>query len=270
MDYVGTGQVISEARIAKGMTQKQLAKIIMVSDRTVSKWECGKGFPDPSLLESLSETLELPIADIVRGERSDINSTEDAKFRDAIRVLNKEVRKRITKIIGWILLTAFIVIFAESAVFFLRTNGDGIRRREWVSFFRAQYEQDCTTFRSRGVYRLEWVSGDWRTVITDDTAIDEFLAYVEHIELGKEHRDWGPASVTSYLAIVTDDGELPDSKFILSFPAFTISTTIAEPEGRHFYYEATIDGADTQEVLDAIVQEFVASDKAKRYNLGKE
>lgn len=44
-NYV-TGQMIKELREKNKMTQQELADIINVSDKTVSKWECGKGFPD--------------------------------------------------------------------------------------------------------------------------------------------------------------------------------------------------------------------------------
>lgn len=45
----------------KGLTQKQLAEQLGVSDRTVSKWERGAGFPDVSLLAPLSDALEVPV-----------------------------------------------------------------------------------------------------------------------------------------------------------------------------------------------------------------
>ena len=270
MDYSATGRILSEARIAKGMTQKQLAEIIMVSDRTVSKWECGKGFPDPSLLEPLSEALEISVGDIVRGKRSASNKEEEMRLRDAVRILSAEASKRTKRIIKWILIAAVIAIFLESLVFFLRTNGDGVRNREWVNIFRTQYEQTCDTYRDRDVIRMEWICGERRTVISDAAAIDWILTCVEHIELGKEHKNWGPGSIKAYLTIVTDDGELEDSTFIHSFPAFTISSIIGETEGRFFYYDAAIDGVDPQVILDAVVKELAESGRAECYALGKE
>ena len=53
MDLNKIGKFISEERKKKNYTQKQLADILNISDRTISKWECGKGFPEVSLLQPL-------------------------------------------------------------------------------------------------------------------------------------------------------------------------------------------------------------------------
>lgn len=50
MNLKKIGEFISEERKKKNYTQKQLAEILNVSDRTISKWECGKGFSEVSLL----------------------------------------------------------------------------------------------------------------------------------------------------------------------------------------------------------------------------
>ena len=63
MDKTKTGALIAAARKEKNMTQKELAKALHVSDRAVSKWERGAGFPDVSLLEPLAEALDLQVMD---------------------------------------------------------------------------------------------------------------------------------------------------------------------------------------------------------------
>ena len=57
MDNVKTGALIREARTARGMTQKQLAEALNITDRAVSKWERGLSAPDIALLEPLAEAL---------------------------------------------------------------------------------------------------------------------------------------------------------------------------------------------------------------------
>lgn len=69
MDYQKTGRVISGRRQELGLTQKQLARQLSISDRTVSRWERGVGFPDVSLLEPLADTLGLSLGELIRGER---------------------------------------------------------------------------------------------------------------------------------------------------------------------------------------------------------
>ena len=51
MDREKTGALIAAARKERGLTQKELAERLHISDRAVSKWERGVGFPDVSLLE---------------------------------------------------------------------------------------------------------------------------------------------------------------------------------------------------------------------------
>ncbi len=68
MDQVKTGKLIRELRIKRGLTQNQLGELINVSGKTVSKWECGCGCPDISLLESLSKETGAELKSLLSGE----------------------------------------------------------------------------------------------------------------------------------------------------------------------------------------------------------
>lgn len=68
MSHYVTGSVIRALREKRNMTQKQLAEKLMVSDKTVSKWETGRGLPDVSLLGPLAENLNVSVAELLRGE----------------------------------------------------------------------------------------------------------------------------------------------------------------------------------------------------------
>jgi DNA-binding XRE family transcriptional regulator/desulfoferrodoxin (superoxide reductase-like protein) len=67
MDCKMVGRLICGLRKEKGLTQKQLADAMNISDRTVSKWERGNGCPDVSLLGELSEALGVNIEKILLG-----------------------------------------------------------------------------------------------------------------------------------------------------------------------------------------------------------
>ena len=67
MDQYVTGEAIKTLREKAGYTQAQLAEKICVSDKTVSKWETGKGYPDISLLEPLAEALKVSITELLSG-----------------------------------------------------------------------------------------------------------------------------------------------------------------------------------------------------------
>ncbi len=68
MNQIKTGQFISQQRKAKNYTQKQLAQKLMISDKTISKWECVKGFPDVSLLLPLCNELGITVNELLSGE----------------------------------------------------------------------------------------------------------------------------------------------------------------------------------------------------------
>lgn len=68
MDAKKIGKLIFDGRTKKGMTQSQLAEKINVSDKTVSKWECGNGCPDITLISGISKVLEIDISSLLSGE----------------------------------------------------------------------------------------------------------------------------------------------------------------------------------------------------------
>lgn len=68
MDCKKIGRLILEQRKAKNMTQKQIADLMNISDKTISKWERGLGCPDISLLPELSQILGISIEQILLGE----------------------------------------------------------------------------------------------------------------------------------------------------------------------------------------------------------
>ena len=67
MNQYITGTVIKELRERKHMTQADLAEKLCVSDKTISKWETAKGYPDISLLETLAATLGVSVPELLSG-----------------------------------------------------------------------------------------------------------------------------------------------------------------------------------------------------------
>ncbi len=79
MDHYVTGAVIRSLREKHGMTQAELAGKLCVSDKAVSKWENGRGFPDVSLLEPLSKALQISIPELLCGQTI-VNSNRSANM----------------------------------------------------------------------------------------------------------------------------------------------------------------------------------------------
>lgn len=74
MDCRKVGKLILSLRKEKGLTQKDLANLMMISDKTVSKWERGQGCPDVSLLSELSQILGVDIEKILSGDLGQMDS----------------------------------------------------------------------------------------------------------------------------------------------------------------------------------------------------
>lgn len=67
MNQYITGAVIKELREKNRITQLQLARKLGVSDKTISKWETGKGYPDITLLEPIADSFHVSVAELLSG-----------------------------------------------------------------------------------------------------------------------------------------------------------------------------------------------------------
>lgn len=67
MNQYVTGTVIKELREKNKMTQLQLAERLSVTDKTVSKWETGKGYPDITPLERIADVFSISVAELISG-----------------------------------------------------------------------------------------------------------------------------------------------------------------------------------------------------------
>lgn len=88
MDNIKFGKFIREVRREKGMTQKELAEQLYVSDKAVSKWENGLGFPDIKLLEKIAECLGISILELIQSER---NKKEEIPAKTAEELLRNTI-----------------------------------------------------------------------------------------------------------------------------------------------------------------------------------
>ena len=68
MNQYVTGTMIKTLREKRGLTQLQLAERMNVSDKAVSKWETGRGYPDITLIQPLAEVLGVSVIELMQGE----------------------------------------------------------------------------------------------------------------------------------------------------------------------------------------------------------
>ena len=76
MNQKQIGRYIAEKRRIKNLTQAQLAEQLGISDKTVSKWECGRSMPDYALIQSLCETLVISVSELIEGKEASLHERQ--------------------------------------------------------------------------------------------------------------------------------------------------------------------------------------------------
>lgn len=115
-----TGERISELCKGKGLTQKELAELLNVTNKAVSKWECGKNFPDLALLQPLSEVLDTTVSELLGVEQPISNGT--IAVLSAISQQEKKAIKRS--------LYQFIIMAMIASAFYLVLRLDAAEKME--------------------------------------------------------------------------------------------------------------------------------------------
>ena len=81
MDTIKIGKFIAERRKKQNLTQAELAEKLCITDRAVSKWECGKSLPDASIMLELCEILDINVNELLTGEEIEMtNYNEQAEL----------------------------------------------------------------------------------------------------------------------------------------------------------------------------------------------
>ena len=106
MDQVKIGKFISQMRKEKGLTQKQLGEELLISDKTVSKWETGKGMPEVSLMLPLCEKLGINVNELLTGERipdEDYKKKAEENIMNIMREKEESIRKIIIEAVAFVI-----------------------------------------------------------------------------------------------------------------------------------------------------------------------
>lgn len=98
MDLQKMGKLIAELRREKGMTQKELAAQLNITDKAVSKWERGLSGPDISLLTPLADILEIRVSELLNGEKKiSVGEEIEENLNNAITYTEKIVSQKNNK-----------------------------------------------------------------------------------------------------------------------------------------------------------------------------
>ncbi len=116
MDQIAIGKFIAKKRKEQNLTQEQLAQILSVSNKTISKWENGKCMPDYAVVKNLCDELKITLSELMDGEEADDKSVrvyDDEQILDLLR-RTQELEKQKTMMTGIILIVMGIALQALS------------------------------------------------------------------------------------------------------------------------------------------------------------
>lgn len=116
MNQLTIGKFIAQKRKEKNLTQEQLAEILGVSNKTVSKWECGKCMPDYSIVKSLCRELGITVSELMDGE---VKSDSSIRVFDEEQILDmleriQQLEKQRMSILGILLIVMGIALLVFS------------------------------------------------------------------------------------------------------------------------------------------------------------
>ena len=144
MDNERFGAFIAQLRKDLGLTQKELADKLNVTDKAVSKWETGKGFPDVKLLEPLAQALGISLVELIQGKRQEADTLTvaeaDAAVSQAMGQSEKTTARRYLRLFrwcltavcglcllfGWPLITYAVLVLKGSVISVISTKDLGV------------------------------------------------------------------------------------------------------------------------------------------------
>ena len=111
MDQIKIGKFIAEERKTKKYTQRELADKLSISDKTISKWERGNGFPEVSLLLPLCNELEITVNELLSGERLQAMDYKKKAEENMVNLV-KEAQESKKKIIMSAMVSVLVIVAA--------------------------------------------------------------------------------------------------------------------------------------------------------------
>lgn len=117
MDQIKIGKFIAELRKEQNLTQIDLAEALGVSNKTISKWECGNGMPDYAVMEPLCEKLKISVNELLSGERlpsKDYNKKAEENIMSLIQESSENYKRKrndfLLTILGIVVILIFVIL----------------------------------------------------------------------------------------------------------------------------------------------------------------
>ena len=126
MDLIKVGNFIAKRRKLKNLTQMQLAEQLHVTDRAISKWECGRSMPDSSIMLELCAILEISVNELLTGEELEMKDYNKQAELNLIEMTKQkeEADKRLlfTEAVIGILGTVIFLVLLATGIYLVYTD----------------------------------------------------------------------------------------------------------------------------------------------------
>lgn len=117
MNQEKIGKFIANCRKKQNLTQEQLAEKLGITYKAISKWECGKGLPDASIMLYLCSILKINVNDLLSGEIIEMKDYQNIAETNLVKLKNQIDKMRKTfKIIAYLFGTITILMFIGNIV----------------------------------------------------------------------------------------------------------------------------------------------------------
>ena len=120
MDAQKMGAFIAQCRKEKQMTQEQLAQRLQVTDKAVSRWERGVGFPDITTIEPLAQALGVEVLELMHAQRlkkpDNSNSKTEQAVHDILQLAQeqrRQERKKIALLLAGVLTALLLLLVLD-------------------------------------------------------------------------------------------------------------------------------------------------------------
>lgn len=141
------GTFIGERRRELGLTQRELAERLHVTNKAVSKWECGLSYPDVTLLEPLASALELRVEELMACRRQAVPGGEEDPMKNLLTISDDSLRRERRRSWGRVgavlaLVIAAGLVIAYNALYVTETRTQELVLKETVDGINYFYLQD--------------------------------------------------------------------------------------------------------------------------------
>lgn len=149
MNNKKTGAFIRQQRKELFLSQKQLAEKLNVTDKSVSKWETGRGAPDISLLVPLAEVLGVTVTEILKGEKLKEKKLNDASNEIIVKTMKQSKKRIICAAAVMLIIISVLLSLYPAHHFFTSVDANDTRAIEKMAndYFRTD-DEDMVIIKS--------------------------------------------------------------------------------------------------------------------------